>query len=434
MASEVFKFNLRAAAVILSLACGIVLAFPAIWSAGALAQSQPIIDRVVFENNKKVNDDILAQAVESKPRTIYNPATAAADIDRLREAYARAGRAAAAITYRAVPLPNNRVDVVFTVAEGEKIGVDEIVFVGNNAFSAWRLKRQMATSESGLLSWLRTTDTYDPDRMASDEERLRRFYVNRGYPDFRVVSIVPTLNEAQDAYVITITVDEGLYHTFGASTVESTIPEIPSESLTGEIRTSAGSTYDAENVDKTVEDMTDQLAREGFPFAQVRPRGERDTAGNSIGVTYVVEEGARVYIERINISGNTRTRDYVIRREFDVAEGDPYNKAMIDRALRRLRRQTIRPIQSRRQATLSMEQAVPTFWAVFCETPEMISFADSLATTSSMVALAPILWMAAPASIRQAMLHRVPASSSACPPARRRAAMLKATRWSASRT
>src|SRR5262245_59360277 len=170
MASEVFKLNWRALLLALSLACGIVVAPLVLLSAPAIAETQQIINRVVFENNKKVTDDQLTQAIESKPRTVYNPATAAADVDRLREAYARSGRGAAAITYRVVPVGNNVVDLVFTVAEGEKIGVEEIVFVGNNAFSAWRLKRQLATVESGLLGWLRTTDTYDPDRIAGDEE------------------------------------------------------------------------------------------------------------------------------------------------------------------------------------------------------------------------------------------------------------------------
>jgi outer membrane protein insertion porin family len=337
MAIDVLKSNLRAFFVALSLACGIAVLIPVLAPSPAAAQSQQIINRVVFENNKKVTDEVLSQAIESKARSPYNPATAQADVERLREAYARAGRSAAAITYRAVPLENNLVDLVFTVAEGEKIGVQEIVFVGNNAFGAWRLKRQMATVESGFLGWLRTTDTYDPDRMAGDEERLRRFYVDHGYPDFRVVSVVPTLNETQDAYIITITVDEGQYHTFGPQTVDSTIPEVPSDSLTSDIRASEGGTFNQRDVDRTVEDMTRTLSREGFPFAQVRPRGTR-TAEGQIGVAYVVEEGARVYIERINIRGNTRTRDYVIRREFDVAEGDPYNKAMIDLAVRRLNR------------------------------------------------------------------------------------------------
>jgi outer membrane protein insertion porin family len=335
--ASVLLTKLRVSAVALFLTVGAIVFAPIAMSLTAVAQGQVVIDRVVFENNKKVSDELLIQGIESKPRTPFRAETVQSDVERLRQAYARNGRAAVDITYRTVPLPNGRVDLVFTVNEGEKIGIQEIVFVGNNAFSAFRLKRQMATVESGWLSFLRTTDTYDPDRLAGDEERLRRFYNNRGYPDFRVVSVVPQLNEAQDAYIVTITVDEGQFHNFGPSTVQSSIPEVNAEALSSNIRTSAGSTFDAEDVDKTVEDMTDELARSGYPFAQVRPRGERDAEGN-IGVTYVVEEGARVYIERINVRGNTRTRDYVIRREFDVAEGDPYNKAMIDRAVRRLRR------------------------------------------------------------------------------------------------
>lgn len=335
MASAVFKLKLRVSMIALALATGATVSAP-LAPALAQAQSKVIINRVVFENNKKVTDDLLTQAIESKPQTNYVEATVQADVGRLQEAYARSGRSAVQITYRVVPLPNDRVDLVFTVAEGSKIGVDSIRFVGNNAFGDYRLKRQMVTVESGWLSWLRTTDTYDPDRVAGDEERLRRFYVNRGYPDFRVVSAEPTLNEAQDGYIITITVDEGQYFAFGPSTVQSTIPDVNGDDLAHKIRTSAGSTFDAEDVDKTVEDMTDALARSGHPFAQVRPRGDR--TGDAIGVTYVVEEGARVYIERINIRGNNRTRDFVIRREFDVAEGDPYNKAMVDRALRRLRK------------------------------------------------------------------------------------------------
>src|SRR3712207_5521891 len=160
MASEVLKSKLRGLFVALCLASGVAVAFPVLSPVPALAQSQPLINRVVFENNRKVNDDALTQAIESKPRTVYSEATVRADVERLEQAYARSGRSAAAITYRVVPLESGVVDVVFTVNEGEKIGIDEIVFVGNNAFSAWRLKRQMATVESGWLGWLRTTDTY----------------------------------------------------------------------------------------------------------------------------------------------------------------------------------------------------------------------------------------------------------------------------------
>ena len=301
------------------------------------ARTTPIINRIVFEKNKKVNSDQLTAIIESKPGSPVNEATINSDIGRMKEAYNRVGRSTVEISYRTVALPNNRVDLVFTIAEGVKIGIDEIKFVGNNNYSAWRLKRQMSTIELGYFSWLRTTDTYDPDRLANDEERLRQFYVNHGYPDFRVLSVVPSLNQEQTGYIITITVDEGKYYKFGPSTVESSVAGVNPADLEHNIHTWQNWSYRGEDVDKTVEDMTIQLAGSGHPFAQVRPRADRNDAGDTVGVSYIVEDGAKVYIERINIRGNTRTRDYVIRREFDIGEGDPYNKALIDRAARRLR-------------------------------------------------------------------------------------------------
>jgi len=345
MTSAVYKLKLGVAlaAVAVPSLFGALVASPLVEQAQAAtkkhvaARSTPIINRIVFEKNKKVNSDQLTAIIESKPGSPVNEATINSDIGRMKEAYNRVGRSTVEISYRTVALPNNRVDLVFTIAEGVKIGIDEIRFVGNNNYSAWRLKRQMSTIESGYFSWLRTTDTYDPDRLANDEERLRQFYVNHGYPDFRVLSVVPSLNQEQTGYIITITVDEGKYYKFGPSTVESSVAGVNPADLEHNIHTWQNWSYRGEDVDKTVEDMTIQLAGSGHPFAQVRPRADRNDAGDTVGVSYIVEDGAKVYIERINIRGNTRTRDYVIRREFDIGEGDPYNKALIDRAARRLR-------------------------------------------------------------------------------------------------
>ncbi|CAM5765687.1 outer membrane protein assembly factor BamA [Labrys miyagiensis] len=228
MATAMYKLKLGVAlaAVAVPSLFGAFVASPLVGSAEAAprkqvaARSAPIINRIVFEKNKKVTSDQLSSIMESKPGNPVNQATLNADIDRMKEAYNRAGRSTVQISYREVPLPNNRVDLVFTVAEGVKVGIDEIRFVGNNNYSDWRLKRQMVTVELGYLGWLRTTDTYDPDRLAADEDRLRVFYVNHGYPDFRVLSVVPSLNEKQDGYIITITMDEGKYYKFGPSQVE----------------------------------------------------------------------------------------------------------------------------------------------------------------------------------------------------------------------
>lgn len=307
--------------------------------AQAQTQQRVFINKVYFEGNRKAKDDQLKMVVESEAAKPYDPAMVARDVERLKDTYSRsAGRAEAQITARTVPVGPGIVDVVFTIVEGDKIGIDEIRFVGNNSFSDWRLKRQMETLESGFLGWLRTTDVYDPDRVARDGEALRRFYNKRGFPDFRIVSTSADLNESGDGFILTITVDEGQPFTFGGSTIQSSIPEVAGDSLTGYISTRDGATYNAEEVERTVETMTARLSATGFPFAQVRPRGERVAGTNTVNITYQIEDGARVYIERIEVRGNTRTRDYVVRREFDVAEGDAYNQVLIDQAERRLRR------------------------------------------------------------------------------------------------
>lgn len=304
--------------------------------AAPAATQSIIVNRVVFEGNSKMRSEQLLPVVDLKPGTTYSASTLAADVQRLREAYARSGRSAVTISSRTVELPNDRVDIVYTVAEGGKIGVSEIRFTGNTTFGDWRLKRQVSTIESGWLSFIRTSDTYDPERINGDQDRLRQFYINRGFPDMRVVSTNAELNSDQSGYIITFNIEEGQRYSFGPSTVQSSVSGIEGDSLAHDIYTSPGSTYDSADIDKTVQAMTLDLSRRGSSFAQVRPRGDRNPDG-SISITYVVEEGARVYIERINITGNTRTRDYVIRREFDVGEGDPYNKAFIDEAARRLR-------------------------------------------------------------------------------------------------
>lgn len=326
-----------------SLALLLVFASVAVSGVSTAAQAQTqqrlFINKVYFEGNRKAKDDQLKMVVESEAAKPYDPAMVARDVERLKDTYSRsAGRAEAQITARTVPVGPGVVDVVFTIVEGDKIGIYEIRFVGNNSFGDWRLKRQMETLESGFLGWLRSTDVYDPDRVARDAEALRRFYNKRGFPDFRVVSTNAELNEAGDGFILTITVDEGQPYTFGDSTVQSGIPEVTGEALTAYIQTSPGGTYNAEMVEKTVEAMTDRLSASGFPFAQVRPRGERVAGSNVVNVTYLIEDGARVYIERIEVRGNTRTRDYVVRREFDLAEGDAFNQVLIDRAERRLKR------------------------------------------------------------------------------------------------
>lgn len=296
----------------------------------------PIINRVVVEGNKRVEKAMIEGSLEMQARRPYNQATVDADVQRILEIYRRQGRGLATVTPRIVDLPNGRVDVVYSVNEGDKTGVKEIRFVGNNQISASRLRGVMGTTETNILSFLKSTDVYDPNRIAADLELIRRYYLKNGYADFRIVSNDVQFDPNAGGYVITIVVEEGPQYRVGAVTVDSRIPELGEDVVRRNISTSAGSVYSADKVQKSLQDVTADAARKGYAFAQVRPVGTRDPATQTINLGYVVEDGPRVYIERINVRGNSRTRDYVIRREFDLGEGDPYNRVLIDRAERRL--------------------------------------------------------------------------------------------------
>jgi outer membrane protein insertion porin family len=295
-----------------------------------------IINRVAFEGNRKVERAILESEIQTKARGPYNQAIVDADVQRIRDIYNRTGRGFAQVTSRVVDLPNGRIDVVFTINEGDKTGVKEIRFVGNSAISSSRLRGVMTTTESNLLSFLKTSDVYDPDRLAADQELIRRYYLKNGYADFQILSTDAVFDAERGGYVITITLNEGEQYRVGSVNIESRIPDIDTEILRGRLATSAGAVCNADQVERSLQNVTTEVARRGYAFAQVRPVGARDPATRTIQLGYVIEEGPRVYIERINVRGNTRTRDYVIRREFDVGEGDAYNKVLVDRAERRL--------------------------------------------------------------------------------------------------
>jgi outer membrane protein insertion porin family len=297
----------------------------------------PVINKIAFEGNRRLKDEQLLQEIQSKERGALSRAAVQADVQRILEIYQRNGRFDVSVVPKIIDRPNNRVDLVFEINEGEKTGIKSIVIVGNNAYSAWRLKEVIKTTESTLLSFLQTTDVYDPDRIEADRDLIRRFYLKHGYADVQVVSATGVYDPGRKGFVVTFTIEEGpLYH-FGAIDIQSNVRAVDARSLRPILRMGAGQIYNGEAVEKTVEAMTIELARRGYPFGQVRPRGDRNPAARTVGVVFVLDEGIRAYIERINIRGNYRTRDYVVRREFDINEGDPYNRALIDRAERRIK-------------------------------------------------------------------------------------------------
>jgi outer membrane protein insertion porin family len=296
-----------------------------------------VIDRLAFEGNHRLKDEQLKEEIQSKERDSLSKAKVQADTQRIIEVYQRSGRFDVTVVPQIIERPNNRIDLIFVINEGEKTGVKSIVFVGNKSYTAWRLKEVIKTAESNFLSFLQTTDVYDPDRIEADRDLIRRFYLKHGFADVQVVSATSEYDPAKKGFLITFTIEEGPIYHFGNVEVHSNVRAVDSQSLKPILLTHPGDVYNGESVEKSVEDITVEVARRGYPFATVRPRGDRNPQTRTIALSYVVDEGTRAYIERINIRGNTRTRDYVIRRELDIAEGDPYNRALVDRAERRIK-------------------------------------------------------------------------------------------------
>ncbi|WP_245303496.1 outer membrane protein assembly factor BamA [Pseudorhodoplanes sinuspersici] len=297
----------------------------------------PVINRIAFEGNIKAKDEQLTAEIQSKPRGTLSRPIVQSDTQRIIETYRRNGRYNVRVVPKIIELPNNRVDLVFEITEGKKTGVKQIRFIGNRYYSDYRLKDVIKTSESNFLSFLKTSDVYDPDRIEADRDLLRRFYLKHGFADVRIVSAISEFDPTQDAFIVTFTIEEGDQYTFGQVDVQSNVRAVDAVTVADKLKAKPGATYNAEAVEKSVEALSVEVARRGYPFAVVRPRGDRDFQTRKINLVFTVDEGPRAYIERIQIRGNTRTRDYVIRREFDLAEGDAYNRALIDRAERRLK-------------------------------------------------------------------------------------------------
>lgn len=296
-----------------------------------------VINRVAFEGNKKIKDDQLGLEVQSKPRGTFSRATVQADTLRIAEVYRRSGRFDVRVEPKIIEQPNNRVDLIFEVTEGGKTGVKSIDFIGNKAFSSYRLRDIIKTRETNILSFLASGDIYDPDRVEADRDLIRRYYLKNGYADVQIVAALTEYDPERKGFLVTFTIEEGEQYRVASVDFQTNVAGLDANYFRSFSRIGAGSVYNAEAVEKSVEEMTIEASRRGYAFAQVRPRGERNTSSRTVSIVFVVEEGSRTYIERINVRGNTRTRDYVIRREFDVAEGDAYNRALIDRAERRLK-------------------------------------------------------------------------------------------------
>ena len=297
----------------------------------------PIINQVSFEGNSAIKDEALDAEVRLKPRIVYTRARVQDDLKRIIEVYRRSGRFAATVEPKVIQLPQNRVDLVFEIKEGSVTGIRQIYFIGNKRFSDSRLRSEVSTQVSRWWNILASRDNYDPDRLVFDREQLRRFYLSHGYADFRVVSAVAELTRDREQFFITFVVDEGPLYEFGSIDIKTELEKIDPELLRDKIKSRAGELYNAKMIDDTVEDLTFAAGEFGYAFVDIRPKINRQKEARKIDIIYQINEGPRVYVEKINIEGNVRTLDRVIRREFRIVEGDAFNTAKLNRSRSRIR-------------------------------------------------------------------------------------------------
>ena len=299
-------------------------------------KENPIINRLAFEGNLRVSDDLLSSEVQLRPRVVYTRSKVQSDVTRIVEIYRRSGRFAATVEPKIIRLPQNRIDLVFEINEGPETGILHISFIGNKRFRDSRLRDEILTKESVWYRFLSTDDKYDPDRLTFDRELLRKFYLSEGYADFRVISAVAELTRSRTGFFITFTVEEGERYRFGTVDIESTLRDLSAEQLLEQVGTVSGEWYDADLIEETIQELTDTVGTLGYAFVDIRPRTKRDSENRIVDLTYEIAEGPRVFIERINVSGNFRTLDEVVRREFRLVEGDAFNAAKIRRSLQRI--------------------------------------------------------------------------------------------------
>ena len=296
----------------------------------------PIINRIAFEGNQRIDDETLEAETELRPRVVFTRTKAQNDVQRILELYRRSGRFAATVEPKVIELPQNRVDLAFEINEGDVTGIDSINFIGNRAFSDGRLRDEIATSESSFWNFLSSSDTYDPDRLTFDRELLRRFYLSEGYADFRVVSAVAELTPDREGFIITFTVEEGSRYRFGTIDITTTLRNLDPELLREDLTVEEDDWYDATGVETSIDNLTERVGNLGYAFVDIRPRAERDRDALTIDVTFEILEGPKVFVERIDIHGNVRTLDEVIRREFRLVEGDAFNSAKLRRSRQRI--------------------------------------------------------------------------------------------------
>ncbi len=296
----------------------------------------PIVNRIAFEGNSKLKDETLRPELQLKPRAVFTPALAQSDRQRILDLYSRRGRFGTAVEPKIIQLDQNRVDVIFEIKDGVATLVSRIAFVGNKAFSEGKLGDVISSREEAWWRFLSSSDTYDPDRVNFDRELLRRFYLRQGYADFELVSANGELAPDRSGFFVTYTVNEGERYRVSKASITSTLRGVEPESIKGDMEIDDGDWYDGDAVERVTQELTRVVQSRGFPFAEIRPRVQRNREKSEIELVFELREGPRIFVERLEITGNVRTMDKVIRREFRLAEGDAFNAALVRRSRQRV--------------------------------------------------------------------------------------------------
>jgi len=299
-------------------------------------KENPVINRVILEGNKRIKEDKILPEIRLAPRQIFTRTKVRADVARIIELYKRQGRFAATVEPKMVQQDQNRVDVVFEINEGPRSKVRQINILGNEKFSDGELRGEMATKQSRFYRFFSSGDSYDPDKLAYDQQKLRQFYLTQGYADFRVISAVAELTPDKRDFIITYVVEEGDRYKFGDVGVDSQIRDFSEDGLKAQLPMKTGDWYNAKLVEDTVEQLSETAGLFGYAFADVRPNFNRNRETLTMDITFELAESARVYVERIDINGNTLTQDKIVRREFRLNEGDAFNSFLVKRSENRI--------------------------------------------------------------------------------------------------
>ncbi|MCB1721846.1 MAG: outer membrane protein assembly factor BamA [Alphaproteobacteria bacterium] len=297
----------------------------------------PVINQIAFEGNDKIEDSALLAEIQMRPRQVFTRTRVQSDVSRLYQVYRRSGRFSVGIEPKVIKLDQNRIDLVFEIQEGDVTKVESIRFVGNKRFDDDRLRREISTKESAWYRFISSDDRYDPDRMAYDQELLRRFYLAHGYADFRILSAVSELSDERDRFFMTFTVEEGKRYRVGEVSINSQLRNFEPSVLRPEINIKTGEWYNADYVQESIDNLTNALGDRQYAFVNVRPDVQRNREENTVDLVFNIDETPRVFVERIEVNGNMRTLDKVVRREFELVEGYPFNKSKLAKSEQNIR-------------------------------------------------------------------------------------------------